>query len=117
MLASATRRGLSHPAAALLLLTLAALGCSVSPSDEVGPAAAELPLVTTTAQQTEPAPPQPEAQLSRIDPTTTGETGSDTAEATTTVSVQPRDNVDLTPTDTLTDGLVSLTGDCAGSDP
>lgn len=70
VLDSAARRGLSHPAAALLLVTLAAFGCSVSPTDEVDSAEAELPSVATAAQQTEPAQPQPGVQPSRIDPTT-----------------------------------------------
>ena len=69
---SATRSGLGRPATALLLLTLAAFGCSISPTDETGPAIAALPSVTTAVQQAEPVQPPPEAELSQIDPTTSG---------------------------------------------
>ena len=55
------------PAAALLLLTLVASGCSTSPDADESNGADPTP-TTAAAQQVEPTPPQPEVQPSQPEP-------------------------------------------------
>ena len=104
----------------LLLLTLAAFGCSMSPTDGVGVAVAELPSVTTVAQQAEPVQPRPEAQLGEIDPTTSSPRAvitsptTEMAPATTSTSAttaQPEQSDDA---EQANSGEVGVSGDTPG---
>ena len=119
LLESATRNRLSSPTWALLLLTLIAFGCSVSPTDEGGPVVEELPPATTAAQQAEAVQTQPEAQLSQIDPTTSSLRTVTTAptKATTTAgaptTTQPEQFED--DAQQANSGEVGVSGDTAGT--
>ena len=132
-LASGSRR---PPAAvtAVLLLTLAALGCSTSPDDERSPAIEEpsrtteavLPTTTvqpdspsTTAQPDQPEPP-PTTEAEQADPATTAQAEQTSPTPTTTEAEQaekPTSQSDQTsPSGTVTDGATSgLGADSASS--